>query len=125
VRVRSNLITLRVKTSQLQEYRGKTEALNLTTGFRLSYTQIKNCEDSEVPEMVVTLPITTMVDTLKEKIGAGLPLKRQPSEDAVVGASSTRFNSTVDGEDDDKIWEYLYAETDDAEADEADLYEYR
>jgi len=121
VRVRSNLIKLHVKTSQLQEFRGKMEALNLTTGFKISYSQIKRCEETEVPEMVLSLPIVSMVDNLNEKIGLPSPLKRQPPEAASLHASPS--NTTLIG-DDDKIWEYLYSETDDAEADEADLYDY-
>lgn len=131
------MISLHVKTSPLQEFRGKIEALNLTSGFRLAYSQIRGCEDNET-EMVQPPQLTNLVQAFHlQAFGDYVyPLSREPEpSDSTVSSSSvylktsnaTGNNSTNSKDfdsDDDKFWDYLDAETDDDDDnDETELYD--
>lgn len=122
------MISIYFKTSPLQEFNGKIELLNLTTGFLIKYTQLRNCEDEDEAEMVVPPPIASQMHAMQMP----LPVSKHPELTTfdTLGSAST-FSKAQGGKDDslekgdigeeDSIWEYL--EEGGAENDE-DVYDY-
>ncbi|CAL8114962.1 unnamed protein product [Orchesella dallaii] len=127
-RVRSNLIFLQVRTNPLQEERGAVEALNLTSGFRITYKQIKDCGNKEA-DMVIPESIHALLETF-----TGEAAKRNPhgsSEEKPTTSASSGTNKTVTVQEsvenvseDDEIWDYLDDHSEDNDEDEKDLYNF-
>ncbi|XP_035714482.1 uncharacterized protein LOC118438397 [Folsomia candida] len=143
-RVRSNLISLRIKTSPYQEYKKKMEAMNLTSGFHLKYSQIRNCDDHE--EEIDMVSLASQVQT---PYNVPIIVNKHPTSGitgGMISSSSNAFfasllkNGTyMDGggggggggggidrgddlAEDDAIWEYL--ESDEETGDDDDVYDY-
>lgn len=122
-RVRSNLVFLRVKTTPLQEEKGSIEALNLTTGFRITYKQLKSCIYNEA-DLAIPHSIKAILETLQWNSDGEIS-QREPSSESYESMTTSTNSSTTDTPaDDDTMWDYLDMHSEDKETDEKDLYDF-
>ena len=144
-RVRSNLISLNVRTAATQEKKSVRRNFypNMRTGFRISYNQVKNCEDNET-DLASPPNVAELIQSMNpEKAEFSLPLFTDQAESTVnkktslvaeENLESSEANSSLASDNstkksDESIWEYLDDQQDDEDSseleDEFDLYDFK